>query len=72
MGNDGLVRTDGEPSLADVVMLAARETTDTVKTAADALEPASADVMVQELATDAVRAGLLRGEVTALLVRLRL
>jgi len=72
MGNDGLVRTDGEPSLADVDILAAWETTDTVKSTADVLEPASADMMIQELATDAMRASLLGGEVTGLVIRLRL
>src|SRR5262249_55237134 len=70
MGNDGLVRSDGEPSLADVVMLANWKTTKAVKTAADALEPAAADMMIEELATDAVCAGLVGGEVTALLVGL--
>ena len=53
-------------------MLAARETTDAVKPTADALEPAGADMMIQELATDAMHAGLLGGEVTALVIRLRL
>jgi hypothetical protein len=46
MGNDGFFRSDGKPSLADVVVLAARETTDAVKTAADPLKPAGTNMMI--------------------------
>ena len=72
MGNDSLVRADGEPALADVVVLATRKPTHTVETAAYALEPAGPHVVVKELPTDAMHACLLRGEVPALVVRVRL
>lgn len=68
MGNDGLVRAQRKPSLPHVVVLAAREAAEAVETTADALEPAIADVMVEELAADAMHACLLRGEVPGLAV----
>jgi hypothetical protein len=53
-------------------MLGARESLDAIEPAANALEASTADVMVKELATDAVSTGLTGVEVAALLVRLDL
>ena len=72
VGDDRLAWADREPCLADLVMLAARESTDPVQTPPPPLEPAGTDVVVEQLRAHSVSARLAGREVSRLVVGLRL
>jgi hypothetical protein len=72
VGEDGFLGSDGHPLLAHLVVLGARKALQPVEPPPHRLEAAPARVVVQQLATDPMRARLSGSEIAMLLVGLRL